>query len=176
MSKHPWLLFLSGMFLGAAVVGFFWFGKTVADGMKSWSTPHVYFDEEARERIARDELKPSPEAKDIYFYIDGFQDHTIFIAYTDKPEAIDKTVFRMTGKRLVELEPLEAQLSDTVADREPGQIDKKYLTSLYDVDVIRKGRFYDFQSDRDGTVGPVYGWHIIVDEETSRLYWFSWDT
>ncbi len=143
--------------------------------MHSWGDAEVYFDEEARSKIGRKELAPSPEAKNIYFYIDGFQDHTIFIAFTDTPERIDKAVFELTGKHVSELSLFDTQLDDDWS-KEPGAYDKKLLTSLYDVDVIKKGRFYSFQSDPRDTSTPAHGWHLIVDEETSRLYYCSWDT
>jgi len=179
--KRPWLIFLAGLLLGAGGMGFLWLRAVARDALDSWSDAQVYFDDQAREHIS-DKLQPSSSAEDIYFYIDGFQDPRIFIAYTDTSKHLEKLVFDLTQKHLTDLETWQDQLKDDwfVApngvktglpntSREPGVLNKKLLTSLYDVDVIRKGRF--FQKDETS-----WGWYLIVDEETGRFYYHSWET
>lgn len=181
MFKRPWFTFFVGLILGAGLVGFCWIANEVARGFKSWGAAQVYFDHEAREHIS-ERLQPSPEAKDVYFSIEGFQDYLIFVAYTDSSGHLEKVVRDLTGKSVSELEAWKDQINHhTLAKadgtmavlpnhrREPGAFDKKLLTSLYDVDVIRKGRFFEKNE-------TTHGWHIIVDEETGRFYYHSWDT
>lgn len=182
MFKHLGCVFFAGMLLGAVLVGMLWFGRVAGKGFASWGQAEIYFDADARERMG-EKIIPSDEAKDLYFYIDGFQDHNIFIAYTDTERHLEKVVKDLTGKSVHELEVWADQIKPdpeayTQQDgttvvwsnpmREPGARDKKLLTSLYDVDVIRKGRFFL----KDET---THGWHIIVDEETGRFYYYAWD-
>lgn len=181
MFKNRWVVFIAGLLLGAGGVGLYHVGKAFKEGFASWGAAQVYFDTEAREHIG-DKIKPSAAAKDVFFHVHGFQDPVYFIAYTDTPEHLDQVVKKLTGKAVAELDVWADQLkhhsftdsSGKVIEhpnyhREPGAYDKKQLTSLYDVDVIRKGRIFI----KDET---THGWHIIVDEETGRFYYHSWDT
>lgn len=181
MFKNRWVVFIVGLLLGAGGMWCAWVLDEVGIRLKASSEPQVYFEAEAREHIW-DEIKPSAAAKDVFFHVHGFLDHVYFIAYTDTPEHLDQVVKKLTGKAVAELDMWTAQnkkhasadsagavveLSDY--QREPGAYDKKQLTSLYDVDGIRKGRIFIKNE-------TTHGWHIIVDEETGRFYYHSWDT
>lgn len=181
MFKNRWVVFIAGLLLGAGGMWSAWLLENVKIGLKASSGAQVYFDTEAREHIWN-EIKPSATAKDVFFHVHGLQDPVYFIAYTDTPVHLDQVVKKLTGKAVAELDVWPSQnknhasadsagavieLSDY--HREPGVFDKKQLTSLYDVDVIRKGRIFI----KDET---THGWHIIVDEETGRFYYHSWDT
>ncbi|MEN3940944.1 hypothetical protein WJU23_06605 [Prosthecobacter sp. SYSU 5D2] len=180
MFKRPWFIFLTGLSVGAGAVGFFWFANIIGQAFTAWEDVQVYFDGQAIKKMDA-KFVPSASSRDAYYYIDGFLDHRVFLAYTDSLSHLDGVVLSLTGKRLADLEIWRDQLKDESFmmngekvflpnyHREPGALGKKWLTSLYDVDVIQRGRFFQ---KNEGS----WGWHLIVDEDTGRFYYHSWTT
>lgn len=165
MRRQTIFAFLSGLVLGSAMVGFFWFAKTLGEGFSSWGKPEVHFDAEARELMKESKLRPSPAATDIYSYHEGFQDPLIYFAYTDSPEYLRSIIEDRAGKKIEEMESFPPK-ELTIMDRfdAPGEHDKNFLTPLYDLRSIKKGIYHFGQDGNDP-------WFIIWDMERNRLYY-----
>jgi hypothetical protein len=167
MQKRYIIIFFLGLLIGGALMGALWVGSAIAQGMQQWGAAEVCFDADARQRLAESKLLPSATARDIFYYIDGFQDHRVFIAYTDTDESLNAIVRAMTGKPVQDLEPWSKQLDDW--QMEPGTTDAKFPQSLYSPAAIKKGRFF-------ASPPGASGWHLIIDEDAHRMYFGSWDT
>ena len=172
MLKRPFVLFFIGLIFGAFLIGSLWFGSIIKSGMDSWGSAEVYFDEKARAHIADEKLKAPASAKDVFYFIDGFQDHRTFISYSDEATTIEKIVASLTGKQLQELDVWRNQV-EAGWQRDPDAIDAncKFPASFYDVGRIKRGRFYQFPSSQGGG-----GSHLIIDEDTNRLHYGHWET
>lgn len=168
MLKRPLITFVLGVILGTVVIGFLWFSSILAEGFSSWGQAEVFFDQEAISHLKESRVCPHPTATNVFYFIDGFQDHRIFAAFTDSPDAIDATVIKLTGKPIADLPKWANQIEEDW-QRHPGKTEAKFPTSLYDIRKIKRARFY--QSPPASNV-----WHIIVDEESNRLYYGSWET
>lgn len=168
MPKRTVATFLFGLLSGSILVGFIWFASILGKGFQNWGKAEVYFDEDARKCLVESKLRPSDSAQDIFYFIDGFQDHRVFVAYTDSDENINATVLAMTGKPVKELEAWRNQL-DTGWQFWPGITDAKFPRSLYAPQKVKKGRVF---------MSPLgsNGWYLIIDDEAHRLYFGSWET
>ncbi len=172
MLKRPFVLFFIGLIFGAFLVGFLWFGFAIRSGIDSWGEAEVYFDDKARAHISDEKLKPPASAKDVFYFIDGFQDHRIFFSYSDDATTIEEIVATLTGKQLHELEVWRNQV-EAGWQRDPDAINsnRSFPASLYDVGRIKRARFYQFPSSQGGG-----GSHLIIDEDTNRLHYGHWET
>lgn len=172
MLKRPYVLFFIGLIFGASLVGFLWFSFVIKSGIDRWGDAEVYFDEKARAHISDDKLKPPASAKDVFCFIDGFQDHRIFFSYSDDATTIEKIVATLTGKQLQDLEVWNNQV-EPGWQRDPDAIDaeRRFPASFYDIRRIKRARFYQFPSSQGGG-----GSHLIIDEDTNRLHYGRWET
>ncbi|MBI5845335.1 MAG: hypothetical protein HZB23_11775 [Deltaproteobacteria bacterium] len=132
------------------------------------SKPKIFINSEAI-KIIKDEFKLKNNVINAYFYTDGFQDHTIFIAFSADKSDLEKLISKITGKQINELETWNKQIQKFDFIYGPGQIDKAYRTPLYNLDTVKDGLF--FKKD-DGEVH----WHLVYDRKNSRLYYCWWNT
>lgn len=154
----------------------------MAEGIASWGRPEVHLLGGAKNLIlSYSPLKPSDKANVFYHYIDGFQDHTIFISYTDSPEGLTQTVKSMTGKTIDELtifKSTKSSLPHAYVDKdahfvyEPGYLSikdgEKFSTPFYDLSKIVDGKFYQTSDLNEN-------WCLIVDVAKNRLYYCKFD-
>jgi len=138
--------------------------------MRDWGVPQVYMHDAARPWIRNFGFSPGPDATNLYFYVDGFQDHTVFIAFSDLREILDSIVYEKTGKKPGELEKWYGKAVWEDEDWNPnpnlfpGSSEKKYRTAFYDISGITNGGFFrEWKGDER--------WHLIYDREHARLYY-----
>lgn len=165
--KHKFVLPSAPLIIAITCVAFLSFGTAFEKMMMESSKPQVFYKKEAVESI-KAVFNISDNVKNSYFYMDGFQDHTIFIAFSDDRERIDEIVKEKTGKELEELEPWDKQIGVHDFNYRPGAYDAIYRNKLYNPDNVKNGLFYQKREQWSG-------WHIIYDLEESKLYYCWWN-
>jgi hypothetical protein len=129
-----------------------------------------YFGDEARKKIDQSEISIPAHAKDPFYYIDGFVDHTEFISFIVSPAEAESVVERYAHVKFDKFVPWKNQIPLYSGCREPGYHNKNNETPLYDVDVLKDAIIYiDNSKEREG-------YHFIYDRATHRLYFCSWDS
>ena len=123
-------------------------------------------------------LPPVPRnASHVYFYVDGFQDHTWYIAFTAPKEDCDQIVAAFLGTGLdlfMPLRDIEPLKRVSLGKPQPCVfLDRDYSTPEYDLSNLQDPTFIVFRHDR--TKGKSDCGYFIYDRAPSRLY-FSMNT
>ena len=95
--------FVKGFIIGIIVASFFFIVWLAGQSFKEIIKAQVHFDQAAEERI-KGEFKITEPIENPYFYVDGFRDRTLFIAFSGKRTMLDGLVMRKTGMKIEELE------------------------------------------------------------------------
>ena len=111
-----------------------------------------------------------PHTTDPYYYIDGWQDHTEYMAFSGTSSELDSIVEKRAGMKLSHFQQWQGDVSALKCLRpEPGDMGKKYRTMLYDIDRVNTGLFAT-----GGT--EMKGWYLLYDRENGRVYYSEWNS
>jgi hypothetical protein len=162
-----WIIFLIGLVVGILGTSCFFFVREIGKGVAEWGKPQVFFYDEASARIKDEGFSLSPTTFDLYYYVDGFKNHVVYAAFSDRREILDQLVSKKTGKTIEQLEVWKGKADQNSYITEPGHRDKLYRTPLYDLDRVKKALFYQEKKDEDG-------WYLIYDRQNCRVYYCGW--
>ncbi|HEY3417640.1 MAG TPA: hypothetical protein VGM23_12215, partial [Armatimonadota bacterium] len=95
--------FLLGLFLGCVVTCAVFAAGTFFRWIAAWGTPIIYFDDKARVAVTQEGFTLSASITDPYYYIDGFNDHNVFIAFSGPRDELDSIVEKKSGKKIATL-------------------------------------------------------------------------
>lgn len=129
------------------------------------------FGAEALAKISQSGIPVPPDAKEPFYYIDGFVDHTVFISFSATPSQAEAVIQQYAGVSFSDFTSWQNQIEHHSGSREPGHHGKESETPLYDMDTLKDAIIY-MQHD------PDYkdGFHFIYDRATERLYFCNWST
>lgn len=145
------LLLLAG--IHACVAHFEPFGKTV-----------LLYDEAARPKIAANKFALSPRCTDLFYYINGFQDHNEFLAFSGPQKELDQIVEVFTGKKLSALKPYTGPEQIEEWQRYPPDA---YLRRYYDLSTVTRGLFLAKPPGQ----GESF-WYLLYDRDGGRVYYY----
>jgi len=129
--------------------------------ISKFGKPIVYYDDKAREEIIRTGNKLPTSATDLYYYIDGFQEHTIFIAFSGPRADLDRFVEDATGKKIETLAAWKGQVERDDIIYGPANRYPKYRTNLYNLDQVKHGYYADER---------MFSGYLVYDRENGRVY------
>jgi hypothetical protein len=154
-------IFILGCFLGASALGLIHTIKKTGDGFKNWDRTDIYSDQEVRTRIRDSGIALPADSWNLFYAIDGFRDHGVWITLTVPTDQLWKVV--------------EASLHKTKADFAAGIPesflpgvelggDQKIDTTIWNPQAIKIPLHFSIKEKNS------YFEDWVVDEDTGRIF------
>ena len=154
-------IFLVGCICGALVLGAALAVREFGKGMESWGNTIEYSDIKVRQEIIQSGIDLPPASWNLFYAINGFQDHGVWIALTVPREDLWRVVEASLHKKK---EDFTSGIPDEFLDQVETNKDQKIDTSLWTPKNIKNPLHFSVRQ------GNSYFEDWVVDEEGGRIF------
>jgi hypothetical protein len=157
------------IFLAGCICGVLLLGAVVAfralrqemEKMKSWENTDVYSDIEARQAIKRSGIDLPPASWNLFYAINGFQDHGVWISLTVPRDQLWSVIEASIHKKR---EDFTTGIPEFFLDQVEMGKDQKIDTSLWTPKSIKNPLHFSIRK------GNSYFEDWVVDEDGGRIF------
>ena len=155
------LLLLTGACVGCALT----FLALAAKGLTDWGEPTVLSDADVHSKSSARGIPLPSSASNLYFSIEGFVDHTEFIAFTAPIEDSKRAIEEFLKKRGCSLTSLEAGTISRYdfINEGPAGFGEKWRTSQWDISQVKNGLMHKEKY--------IFA---LLDRNSGRVYISTW--
>lgn len=154
-------IFLLGCVLGALVLGTVHAIRGIGSFPKAWDRTDVYSDREVRQRIKESGIDLPPGSRDLFYAINGFQDHGVWITFTIPRDQLWPVIEASLHKTKKDFSSgIPEEFLSKVEVSQDQQID----TSLWTPQTIRNPLHFSIREKGS------YFENWVVDEENGRIF------